>query len=152
VSIYVGQKDVENRLSARVVVRLCDDNDTGTASSDIVEELIASAESRVEGACRDVYPLSSLRAQQPGEIKRLVLDGVVALAAMRFPRAMGREWQPLMENWKADLKALRRGEVALDCDGLPEPAANKGGEVLPASTDEAAEMPEPVFLNGTGDF
>jgi hypothetical protein len=148
---YAWPSDVEARLSAAVVRRIADDSGTGTADAPVLDELIASAESRVEGACRDVYSLSVMREVKPDEIRRLVLDGVVAYAAMRFPRAMAREWEPLMTHWVTELRALRKGEFALDIEGPPEPAANKGGEVLTADI-EAEDYADPVFLAGTGDF
>ena len=149
---YVGLNNVEARLSTAVVRRICDDDNDGTADSNAIDELIESSESRVEGACRDIYDLTALRAASPGEIKRLVLDGIVAYAAMRFPKAMSRPWEPLMESWRKDLKALRAGEYGLDIVGPPEPAANKGGEILTGSVEDGAEPLDPTFLGGFGDF
>ena len=148
---YAWPSDIGARMSAAVVRRIADESGSGTADESVLSELIASSESRVEGACRDVYSLTAMRETKPPEIRRLVLDGVVAYAAMRFPRAMAREWEPLMTHWVTELKALRRGDFALDVEGSPEPAANKGGEVLTADVD-AEDYADPVFLAGTGDF
>ena len=151
---YVSDADVSARLSAAVVRRILDDNNDGTADAAAIASLIASSESRFEGAVRDIYSLTALRAAVPGEAKRIVLDLCEAYAARRFPKAMTREWKPIWDACMKDLEDLRSGKFALDVVGSPEPAENKGGEILPASVEDGAEDLDPVFLGGTafGDF
>jgi hypothetical protein len=150
--LYVDQSQVENRLSSAVVRRIADDNNDGASDSGPVNELIDSAEAMFEGAVRDVYTLTALRASGSFRARQIVLDLVQALAAKRFPRAMGREWEPLMQDARTQLRDLREGRSALDVVGSPEPAANKGGEILTGSVEDGAEPLDPTFLGGFGDF
>jgi hypothetical protein len=149
---YVEEADLAARLSAEVVVRILDDDNDGAADTAPLASLIASAESRFEGAIRDIYSLSAMRTAKPGEAKRIVLDLCEAYAARRFPRAFTSGWRDRWDACMEDLKALREGGFALDVIGPPEPAENKGGEVLPGSVDDDAEDLDPVFFGGFGDF
>src|SRR5512139_2657462 len=146
--LYVGATDVENRISAAVVRRITDDNNDGSSDTGPISDLIDSAEAMFEGAVRDIYTLTVLRASGSFRARQIVLDLVQALAAKRFPRAMGREWEPLMQDARAQLRDLREGRSALDVVGSPEPAANKGGEILTGSVEDGAEPLDPTFLGG----
>ena len=150
--LYVGVTDVENRISAAVVRRITDDDNDGDSDNGPISDLINSAEAMFEGAVRDIYTLTALRASRSFRARQIVLDLVQALAAKRFPRAMGREWEPLMQDARAQLKDLREGRSALDVVGSPEPAANKGGEILTGSVEDDAEALDPTFLGGFADF
>lgn len=144
---YIGFKAVERRLSAAVVRRVYDDQNTGVVLSEDsddnpIVQLIQDAEAKFEGYCRGIYDLTVLRQVHPPEAVRLCLDCAEALAAKRFPRAMNRDWVTLEQSVNTELAGLRSGKTRLDVMGPPEPAANTGGR----TPDGDTSSPQPELL------
>jgi hypothetical protein len=150
--VYINETDVKNWLSEAEVRRITDDNNDGEPDAGPLGELINAAEAMLEGAARDVYNLAALRASNSFEVRRLIHDCLVAQAAMRFPRAMGRAWEPLMQHARAQLKDLREGRMSLDVEGAPEPAATKGGDYVEGGLGLEDEQPYSYTSDGFGSF
>lgn len=152
---YVNQRQIENKLSAAVVVRICDDDNSGSVESDEdspLGQLGRDAEAMFEGYCRGTYDLNDLRRVKPNEAVRLVLDCAEFLAAKRFPRAMNRDWTILEASVRAELKGLRRGDTRFDVVGAPEPASNEGGYVSSGDPENQQPVPPATFRDHWGSF
>lgn len=152
---YITADMLEKRVSANLSVRIFDDDDDGTADSDIITQIIEDAESLFESYARGIYPLSSLRVVSPPRLaSTLCLDIAEYLTYRRFPKAANRAWEPLMDSAMNQLKALRKGDMRLDVDGTPEPAANQGGDYYQQGYGSADEdlQPDTFTEDGFGDF
>jgi len=126
---YITQQDLEDRVSARVLREVLDDENVGLASADSVTRILKDASAKVAGYLRGTYDLTTVASVLPEEVVRLTLDVAVAYLAQRHPEVMRVDWTPLMEQADKELKALRRGDTRLDIEGPPEPPANTGGAV-----------------------
>ncbi len=152
--LVVGEAAIERRLSAAVVRRVYDDENTGavtSATTDPLGQLIVDAEALFEGYCRGIYDLTALRAAKPPEAIRLCLDIVDFLAAKRFPRAVNRDWTVLEASVRDELKDLRKGLTRLDVMGTPEPAANQGGYISSGDVN-SPDVRTPTFNGSWGSF
>jgi phage gp36-like protein len=148
---YITKTDLENRLSAEVLVQICDDNNDGTADTGPVARLCADSSSKVAGYLRGTYDLAAVAANPPNEVIRLTLDVAVAYAAQRHGEYVRRDWGPLMKAAEHDLENLRKGLTRLDVIATPEPAGNTGGTVR-SGNPLLPEPPPKLFADGTGDF
>lgn len=123
---FITKTQFENRIGAKRVKRLYDDNSDGTADTDPVNQLRADASSKVRSYLEPMGIMDSLVALfnqttgelltgkvLPDEVIRLTLDVAVALAAQRHPEVMRQDWRLLMQQCDADLKALREGKTSL---------------------------------------
>lgn len=152
---YIDRAKVENRLSVAVVTRILDDANIGGATAEVggpFAQLIQDAESMFEGYCRGIYDLVALRANPPGEARRLALDCFVFLAAQRFPRAVNRSWPELELSVRSELKGLRRGDTRFDAVGTPEPASNEGGYTSNGNPEDLGAPIEMTFVGKWGSF
>lgn len=143
--------DLEDRLSAEVVRQVFDDDNSGVADSSAIQRLQADSDSYVEGYLRGNYDLAAVRANPPNQVRRLSLDYAEACTARRHGEYVRRDWKGMLEQVEKELTRIRRGDIRLDVDGTPEPAANHGGSVWDGSTDYTADAPK-VFIGSMGDF
>lgn len=144
---YWAQTDLEDRLSAEVVIQIFDDDRDGEADEGPIERLQLDSDSFVEGYLRGVYDLDAVREDPPNQVVRLSLDYAVAQCAKRRPEYVRRDFKPLEDAVKAELTEIRNGKVRLDVVGTPEPAANHGGAVV-GGLDSDGEVVR--FFTGTG--
>lgn len=154
---YITQADIEDRLSAQVVLSIYDDGNVGSPSANPIARLIKDACSMVNGYLFTMYSTqmnSTLWvAPYPAEVIRLTLDAAEALAAKRHPEAVKRDWQPLMKSVRDELDCLRKGTTRLNFPtAMPEPAANSGSSFRNGTTCNPTVPIARTFLNGTGDF
>ena len=147
--VYISADDLRLRLSEPTYLGIFDDDNDGTADATAVAATIRDAEAYVNGYLRGVYtiPLSPV----PDQAKRISLD-VAEMYAYARNRAFTRgDVVAMQKAVREELMDIRKGVIRLDIEGLPEPAANQGGDVRSGDPD----YPEPrdhVFLNGTGWF
>jgi hypothetical protein len=157
---YVNVKLVEVKLSPDVVRRIFDDYNAGVVDKSAAGPLalaIKDAESKFEGFCRGKYDLNVLRSTvaatgEPHEAIRIVLEVVEAIAAKRFPRAMGRNWMELEASVNKELSDLRAGKTRLDVMGAPEPAADVGGYTSNGDQRDLGEPRDTTFNGNWGSF
>jgi len=166
---FFTKAQFENRISAKKVKRLYDDNSDGNADTDPVNQLRADASSKVlsylepmgivpgltllcNGSTGELLP----SAVFPSEIVRLSLDVAVALACQRHPEVMRQDWTILMKQCDADLCKLRDGKTSLG--GAPHETVLHGGVVgIPGEEPQAVSRITDTFRSGgkwgdTGDF
>lgn len=157
---YVTIKLVEVKLTESVVRRIYDDYNAGLVDKSAAGPLalaIKDAESKFEGFCRGKYDLNVLRSTvaatgEPHEAIRIVLEIVEAIAAKRFPRAMGRNWVDLEASVNKELNDLHAGKTRLDIMGPPEPAADVGGYVSNGDQRDLGPPRDSTFNGNWGSF
>lgn len=157
---YVNVALVRVKLTDAVVKRIYDDQNVGDADDSPTGPLalvIKDAESKFEGFCRGKYDLNVLRSTvaatgEPHEAVRIVLEIVEALAAKRFPRAMGRNWMELEASVNKELENLRAGKTRLDVMGPPEPAADVGGYTSNGDQRDLGDPRDMTFNGNWGAF
>jgi hypothetical protein len=123
---FITKGQFENRLGAKKVKRIYDDNSDGTADTDAINQLRADASSKVRsyldamGIMAKLEPLFDQTTGEllagktvPEEVVRLTLDVGVALAAQRHPEVMRQDWIALMKQCESDLCKLRDGKTSL---------------------------------------
>ena len=149
-SAYFTQADLENRVSAETVRQVFDDDNSGTADTGPLAELIADASSYVDGYLRGIYllPLPTV----PNEVKRLALDVACAYLSERHPEYVRYDGGKMMDRARKDLDELRKGKTRLDLpSSVFEGAKNEGGFIRSGNPD-SPEIPPRMFTDGTGDF
>jgi len=146
---FVG--DLENRLSAEVVLQIFDDDNDGEADAGPIARLQLDSDSFVEGYLRGVFPLEAVRTVKPNQVVRLSLDYAVAQCAKRHPEYVKRDWKALEKAVTDELEQIRMGKVRLDIETSPEPGANQGGEAWDGGSDSSVE-PAKSFTCTMGDF
>lgn len=138
--IYLFTKaQFENRVSAKKVKRLYDDNSDGNPDGDPVNQLRADASSKVRSYLEPMGIMPAIEALfdqatgelltgkvLPEEIVRLSLDVGVALACQRHPEVMRQDWTLLMRQCDSDLTKLRDGKTSLG-------GGTQGGVATPES-------------------
>lgn len=150
---YITFESLENRLSVAVVRRIFDDNNDGEPDSNPLLQIIDDAERWFESVAVAVYPdLAALRAQGGPSAASIVMDCAVGMSAQRFPKAVCREWQPLIDWADKQLMRLRKGEIKLPVVGPPNPPANTGGRVELSGPASVGVDNESVFQRGFGIF
>lgn len=123
---FITKAQFENRLGAKKVKRIYDDNSDGNADTDPINQLRADASSKVRsylepmGIMVKLEPLFDQTTGElvagktvPEEVVRLTLDTAVAFAAQRHPEVMRQDWVLLMKQCESDLSKLRDGKTSL---------------------------------------
>lgn len=145
---YITFEALEARLSVAVVRRIFDDNNDGEPDTAPLLRVIDDAERRFESTMAGLYPSLAVLRQKAGEAaSSIVLDLAEAISAKRFPRAINREWQPLMKDALDQLKDYRNGLARIPMDGPPNPPSNAGGDISAGagSSVDDSDIPEPIF-------
>ena len=148
-AVYATKVQLERRLGHAVVASLFDENNTGGADNETVDDVLADASAKVDSylAPLGVLPIA---VPYPREIVRLTLDVASSYAVQRHPEATHLDWEKLMAQAEKDLDRLRMGKTMIGVTP-PDPAANHGGEVYNnVVTQEDAETPSP--WDDLGDF
>lgn len=167
--VYLTSTDLDQRMTAAVVVQIFDDDgnaDATLATSDLAldateettrDAFIEDGESFVEQWIAATYGdagLTALRAlttTAPRAVKRLMLDATEIKMGRRHPEYIRGGWTERRRELIEELKMLRVREVTLDTTGAPEPACNEGGIVRSGDPD-ATTPRDKMFLDGMGDF
>jgi hypothetical protein len=146
---YFSFEALEDRLSKAVVRRIYDDNNDGEPDTNPLLRLMKDAGQRYETVMAGIYPsIASLRVPAAADAASgLVLDLAEAMAAKRFPRAINREWQPLLKDAMDQISEYRKGFARIPVDGAPNPPANAGGDISSGAGSSVADddIPEPLF-------
>lgn len=145
---YITFEALEARLSKAVVRRIFDDDNDGEPDTSPLLQVIADAERRFEQTMAGLYPsLAVLRQKAAEDASSLVLDLAEAISAKRFPRAVNRDWLPLMKYALDQLKDYRAGVARVPVDGPPNPPSNAGGDISSGagSAVDDSDIPEPIF-------
>lgn len=159
---YITQTDVEQRLTAALVLRIYNDDGDGslsTAEESALSDVILDAENRVEESIRKTYGLAGLTwlrgesTSAPRSIKRRCLDCVRIYIAERHPEYIRIDTDKAWQRFERDLEMMQEREIELAVIGNsePEPAVNEGGSVYSGNEDDQTPA-DKVFLNGTGVF
>ncbi len=155
---FVDIADVENCISAELLRRLTDDDNTGEPRPETVQQLIDDNESVVIGAAVRNYPNASLpttpaaaRTTEGGRLlRRITLDFIKGHAYSRHPEVARSDGEAVLDRAQSLLKMLSEAKLVLE--GLTAAPANVGGEVIPDRPD----VEEPVSFwsgpCGTGIF
>ena len=133
---YLTQADLTGRFGSDAEVSfLTDTEDTGTPDTDVLDEVIASAESAVNIrlATRYATPVSSSDATTTAAVKRLALDMAEYFLRRRKREGLSADTQQMKADLDAELKALADGDSVLP------------GAAVPTST---TSMVEPSWLSG----
>lgn len=151
---FITATQLSRRLGPAALRRLYDDQDSGTADTNAVDQLIADASGKVASYLQGVVALSTASTAATSdtahEVVRLTLDVAVAMAAQRHPEALpSYDGIELMKQAERDLDRLRKNTTALDTDNSPNPVANEGGEIYP---DPSTEDVYTFARDGFGDF
>ena len=113
--MYCSVQDIINRLSEDVLIRLTDDNDTGTVDEKKINETIEEAAGEIDAYCQSRYTLPFNPV--PKVIKKLTVDiTVFALFARRGLNADNNEDQVIIQQRKDAIKFLEniaRGLVTI---------------------------------------
>ena len=149
---YIDKDDLVNRVTARTLAQLTDDDDDGDADDVVVDDFIADAEGYVNGFLRPIYTQAIPLNPVPAELKRLVLDVCEARLQMRFPEHGRGDGAKMLAAVRTELMDLRKGTTSLGVEGTPEPATSHGAETY-ADGDLVNEcVAKPTFLGGFGSF
>jgi len=149
---YIVQADLENRLTARVVRQILDDDIDGSPDAGPLAQVIADAEAYCEGFVRGNYDIAALQALgvgAPTEFKRLCLDVAAAFLVERHPEYIRADGDDMIERARRDLMDLRNGVTRMNVVGSPENAANQGGIVRTGDPDDPTPDRDKVFLDPT---
>ena len=147
----ITAEQLTKRIGVAIINRIFDDLDVGTADSDVVEQFVEDASSKVRGALGPIYDVAIMDATTAIELRRIALDCAHAMAAQRHPGALKLDGFAMMDQVNADLKLIRTGLANLGTKNPPEPAANVGGDADSGDPDFPDPKPK-FFLDGTGDF
>lgn len=134
--------------------RVFDDNNDGLGDKLPEAQLRADASDRVRGKLGPTYNpdlLTEETAATVGELRRIVLDNAVAMAAQRRPTILKVDADVLFKRADKDLDDLRKQLANLGTNAAPEPAANVGCTVTSGDPDDPCPK-EHFALDGTGDF
>lgn len=144
--------DIKAILSASVVVDIFDDNNDGLPDGDPMLWLETEAEDQFESGVSAVISLDVLRAHPCGTSARIVGEFVRYLAAIRFPRAYGRDPEKLLKIARDSVDRVRTAKDRLAAQGAPNPPANVGGDVFSGTSAGALDPIEPTYLNDFGSY
>lgn len=152
----IAQVDLENRMSAAVVGRILDDNNTGVANTAPLAQLLSDGQSRVMGYVRRAYTplqIQALLLSPPELLKSLCLDACQVYAFERFPTYCRIE-PSMIDRVQRDLENVASSRMRIDnADGqTTEPVpANVGGIIESGNPNKPAPRPK-TFADGMGDF
>lgn len=120
---YLTQADLKGRFGSDAEVSfLTDTEDTGTPDSDVLDEVIASAEAAVNIrlAARYQTPVSSPDAATTAAVKWLALDVAEIYLRSRKTEGLSEDTNRKMERIETQLKAMADGEFVLPGAAVPE--------------------------------
>jgi phage gp36-like protein len=119
----ITKSDLEDRLTRKVLTRICDDNRDGFADRDPVARLCWDATTYVMGLIGGVFDFP-IGSPVPNELVRIALDVAEAYAAKRHPSVVRVDWKLILEQATRELKELRVGLRSLDTPPMSnEPSA-----------------------------
>jgi hypothetical protein len=146
--------DIQALLSASVCVDVYDDNNDGSPDSDPMLMLERIAEDQFESGLCGIIDLTTLRANPCSTCERIVSEFVMATAAMRFPRAYGRDYAALLKVARDSVDRVRSGKDRLAAQGAPNPPVNSGGSVYieGIGSDDSDEQRATFTSSGFGSF
>ena len=150
---YLVETDLNNRLTAALLVKVYDDDENGAADEAVVNAAIKDAEDDVEQRLAKIYGeagLTAVRAKGPAitrTVKKLCLDSFECRMGWRHPEYVRGEWDKRWKRFDEAMQSLadRRTELA-DLTGDIEPAVNEGGYVRSGNPDDTDPVAH-VFLN-----
>lgn len=144
--------DISAILSPSAVRDIYDDDNCGEPDFEPLLWLEETAEDMFESGVLGAFQsLDALRANPCRTCARIVGEFVQALAAQRFPRAYGRDFERLMKIARDSVDRIRMGKDRLAAQGPPNPPSNVGGAVFAGSSAEALD-PSPSVFSGPGDW
>lgn len=146
----VTQAQIEQRLSARVLAQVYDDDNDGVADTDNITGLITDASSYVLEFYYGNYTAIPDEADLPPALRRLALDAAHAYMALRHPEYVRADGSKMFERIDKELKRLREAFTTV-VKAPPHPPANVGGKVG-AIGDNAPETPPSGFFDNMGDY
>ncbi len=151
---WLTQTDLEDRIGSELVRRLYDDDKDGVPDPGPVDRVLRDACSFVAGGLGPHYTVALLTtmATVPEEIVRVSLDVAEAYAAKRYPRVVKRDWIPLMNEARLDIKQIRTGAANLGVTGSPEPSELAQGNAYINGEDDPDNYPDTFFKTGFGSF
>lgn len=120
----VTVEQLENRIGIEILKRLFDDDNTGQANGNAVQQLCEDASSMIRGGLPKDYDLDTITADAASsnaiELRRITLDAAHAMAAIRHPGALKIDGFGLMERVDQALKNIRMGQATLGTKTSPE--------------------------------
>lgn len=120
----ISIEQLENRIGIEVLKRLFDDNNTGQASGEAVQQICEDASSMVRGGLPKDYDLDAITADAASsnaiELRRITLDAAHAMIAMRHEGSLKIDGFALMERVDIALKNIRLGQATLGTKTTPE--------------------------------
>ncbi len=128
--MYATLADLQKRLSDDELLRLTDDQDSGSIDEAIVDAAIETAGLEVDSYLgeRFTLPLSPI----PGIVSHLTQDVAVYNLYARNHEGPTEHWQKRYENAVALLRRITEGDVTL---GAGDPDAGSGYEVQISAAD-----------------
>lgn len=163
---FFTKKQLENRLSAKRVKRVYDDNRDGNADSDPINQLRADATSKVRSYLAPMGIMPALEALfdqvtgelltdkiLPEEVVRLALDQAHVYAAQRFPEQWKLDWLVMQKQVDKELCDLRDGKTSLGGGfqggvATPETSLHGGVVGVPGADPEAQRSNDPCVIGG----
>lgn len=157
---------LEARVSAKRLKRICDDNSDGDADDDPVALVRRDASSKVMsyvkplGIAPQIEALFATNGElvdansgPDEELVRLALNVAVAMLCQRHPEVMRLDWQKLMDDADKELDKLRKGVTSLALSTAPA-VANAGATVVTESGSSTVTEcpPPPRIFDDMGDF
>ena len=153
----VNQAKLEARLSASIVERILDDDNTGVPNPAPLAQLLSDGQSWVMGYVRRAYSAAEcaqILAAPPELLVSLCLDACQIFAYERFPTYCRQPSQDMYKRLQDNLDRIATSRIRFDGitgnaqDPLP---ANVGGIMESGNPKNSAPVPA-VFSNGMGDF
>jgi hypothetical protein len=150
---FVSQVEIEQRISAVLLRRLCDDNNDGVTDDADVQRLIDDTEAIVIGAAVTEYELAQLPADPtaanltPGGklLKSITLKLIQGQAFDKFPEYARSDGTTHTKDAMQLVSMVATAKLRLE--GLGADPANVGGETVAFDGD----LDEPTrFWNGDG--
>lgn len=146
----VDRAMVEARWSPALVQRVLNDYGQGSPSDDAIALLIEDASSKVRGYVGPIVNLEELDAVTAPEVRRLTLDVVGALMALRHPEVVRKDGEKLMKLAERDLERIREGKSDFGSEDQPT-LANEGATAVSGDPRRPDCIPR-RFSDNWGDF
>jgi hypothetical protein len=153
---FVDQVDIEHALGPQMTRRLYDDENTGSADSDSIEETILTKEAIVIGAAVRTYPVENLPAT-PAEARTTVGGRLLQTITLDFIRGYANERHPEVardDGSEATKRAFvlvkMLSEAKLWLEGIAPAPANSGGAVYAGESEITDTACGTSVWNGSG--
>jgi phage gp36-like protein len=146
----VTQAEIEQRLSARVLAQVYDDDNDGVADTNNISRLVEDASSYVLEFYYGNYTAIPDETDLPPALRRLALDAAHAYMALRHPEYVRADGSKMFERVDKELKRMREA-VTTVVKSPPAPPANVGGEVGSIGAN-APYVPPTSFTADLGDY